>query len=374
MSWTAVTDLCERLEQRLDDIAHATVTRIRDQLTTFQAVPFDEHIAAVKDRQRTRLVAIAEGRPMTKGDLDTAAELIRVRAKQGLRLETLIGAYHIGDQELWRWMARDAGDARPWLPEIAGLMMETLQSITVAVAAAHAEVAQAQQGQRMTIAQRLVEMVRDGKTNPEAASLAEALGFSPHGEFVVGVCRSAGDMLPPTHRPPIVAAAAQLDGIGVVVAQGTDRAAVLRLLEAQVGNGPAGIGWARSGLAGLCDSLGDAMLAMAAAGPDRRVANIRDNWLSAAVLSRSKQLMPLLEPIIAVAREHDNLAEAVEIYAGEGMSISATSKRMHLHPNSVSYRLERWSKLSGQDIRSPEGLVASIVARSIARSEVQTKD
>ncbi|QII07277.1 hypothetical protein BH93_19615 [Rhodococcoides fascians A25f] len=35
---------------------------------------------------------------------------------------------------------------------------------------------------------------------------------------------------------------------------------------------------------------------------------------------------------------------------------------LHVHPNTASYRTDRWKKLSGLNLRSGRGLAASIIA------------
>jgi sugar diacid utilization regulator len=44
------------------------------------------------------------------------------------------------------------------------------------------------------------------------------------------------------------------------------------------------------------------------------------------------------------------------------MSIAATSHVVRLHANSVTYRLGRWTDLTGMDPRTFSGLVESVIA------------
>ncbi|MHD0282236.1 helix-turn-helix domain-containing protein [Rhodococcus aetherivorans] len=67
-----------------------------------------------------------------------------------------------------------------------------------------------------------------------------------------------------------------------------------------------------------------------------------------------------------IAARHPHLAEAVSAFAQSGFSASAAARRLHLHPNSLAYRLERWQQLTGWDLRTVDGLVRSMVAPALS--------
>jgi len=45
---------------------------------------------------------------------------------------------------------------------------------------------------------------------------------------------------------------------------------------------------------------------------------------------------------------------------------------MHLHPNTVKYRLERWRQLTGWDARTWDGLSASMLALGLFAGQTVT--
>ncbi|WP_411742559.1 helix-turn-helix domain-containing protein [Rhodococcus sp. IEGM 1318] len=53
--------------------------------------------------------------------------------------------------------------------------------------------------------------------------------------------------------------------------------------------------------------------------------------------------------------------DAVRAFARSGFSVSAAARDIHLHANSVTYRLDRWQHLTGWDARTLDGLMKSIV-------------
>ncbi len=74
-------------------------------------------------------------------------------------------------------------------------------------------------------------------------------------------------------------------------------------------------------------------------------------------LSRSEDLLPfraLVEPLV----EHDrsrssDLVKTLRTYFAAGANASEAADRLFLHRNSLTYRLERVSKLTGLDLRDP---------------------
>lgn len=100
----------------------------------------------------------------------------------------------------------------------------------------------------------------------------------------------------------------------MLLTQGIDNAAIKDRCRTMPG-GHTGIGWQRKGLGGAAQSMRDAIFAVAAASDRDPVADVRTDWLTAAILSRHDELAPLLEPVTAVATANPHLAAAVERFA-----------------------------------------------------------
>jgi DNA-binding PucR family transcriptional regulator len=90
--------------------------------------------------------------------------------------------------------------------------------------------------------------------------------------------------------------------------------------------------------------------------------DFHDRWLDATLFAHRHRLAPLLRTETDVAGSHPHLASAVRAYAGQGFSVSAAARSLHLHPNTVSYRLERWRQLTGWDPRTVDGLTRSLLS------------
>jgi purine catabolism regulator len=65
---------------------------------------------------------------------------------------------------------------------------------------------------------------------------------------------------------------------------------------------------------------------------------------------------------LAPLRDNALAREAVEAYLDHGLDVGRTARALHLHPNSVRYRLARAEELIGAPLRSPETILALVVA------------
>ncbi|MDT7652912.1 MAG: hypothetical protein QOI36_4318, partial [Pseudonocardiales bacterium] len=86
------------------------------------------------------------------------------------------------------------------------------------------------------------------------------------------------------------------------------------------------------------------------------------DWLAVSLSRQATRLAPLFTRAAATAQADVHLAEAVLAFADNGLSLAGAARALHLHPNSLSYRLDRWRERSGWDPRTGDGLVASLVA------------
>lgn len=124
--------------------------------------------------------------------------------------------------------------------------------------------------------------------------------------------------------------------------------------------GRAGIGAVRSGLDGARLSLGDAELAWQLSGTEP--VRFTEHWVLASLAASADRLDLLLRPGREVAQRSDYLADAVQAYADHGFSVVGAARALHVHPNTVIYRLDRWRTLTGWDPRSFHGLAMSVAS------------
>ncbi|MTD54962.1 helix-turn-helix domain-containing protein [Amycolatopsis pithecellobii] len=372
MSWSAVRELCESLERGLPRIAERSTRKIRQELDEYGAVRFGEHVAAVHDQLHRLLGGIARRRALDESDLAQAVVLAQRRAGQGISVDVLINAFHIGHGELWNELRHAPGAAGEQLPEVATLVLESVHGISSVLAAAHTDVTAAQQSQRITLSQRLIELLASGESGPEAQRLAVALEFDPAAAFIAASWAGGPEDMPDSRtvsrslsaRGVVVATGHHSDS-EVLITQGSTPVAIAKALGGANVVG-AGIGLPREGVAGAVLSVGDAELARAASAPGSPASSLSETWYEACLLSNAQRLEPVLSANIHRASENPRLAQTVLTFAEGNMSIADTARLLNLHANTVTYRLDRWKKVTGWDPRTFDGLGKSVLACKIA--------
>jgi DNA-binding PucR family transcriptional regulator len=371
--WTPAARLVERELSRLDLITFETVTRIRDELPDFLLVPMTEHVGSVHEQLRRRLEAFRERRAWDPGDLDQAVRLAQRRARQGIPVDTLISAFHVGDRELWRNLSREPGSAAPLLPELTSLMLESMQAVSTTLASAHSRETRERDRVHISVSQRFIELLLARDFGAELSRLAQYLGLDEGSEHLA-VAFVAGDDDQTRREDSVLRHLEELDPIHariaetyVVLLHGTDAASHARAaIDSAREHVRAGIGGVKQGLEGAATSLLQARASLAISSPTAPVRIFSDDWHLCGFASTSTLLEPEARDAIDVARDHSNLRETVQAYAAASMSKVACARASHLHPNTVTYRLDRWAALTGWDPRDFVGLSKSIAACMLA--------
>jgi PucR-like helix-turn-helix protein/diguanylate cyclase with GGDEF domain len=379
--WEVVASACRQVEARLEVLTTRIVDQIWEEIPAYReaAVTGEDHHRTVAEHQRIVLATVVERRPPNEDDLAFARGVGQRRATQGLPLYALIQAYHVAYRELWGALMAEAGSSPGGVPAVmataAGEVWNAVQMISATVAEAHEESARARDLLEARIRRRFIELLASSDAPSEDLfDLARSLGFDPDGSFQA-LCISAGG-LEAGHLERLESAIRHIGRARCTVPDGEQiivlwqRAPVFEVQEtlARVAPGhPAGVGMLRAGLSGAKLSVGDAERALAIA--TRRGADVtfEDDWLACVTLQFEERLSVLLEPGMRVAREHPELHETVTSFAECGFSIAATARALYLHPNTATYRLNRWKELTGWDPRSFTGLARAMVCDTLGR-------
>lgn len=365
----AIQEVLAELLADMPTLARGIVREIRAQVPEYDRVPLGDHGDHVREQQELIVQALIDGRGLNEEDLRRAAALGRLRASQGMSVEGVISAYHVGNRELWKLIDARADKGREFLPELAGTLWDSIHVTATEIAAAHSSVARARHTQNLTMRHRFVELLgRDGN-DPETLEVATDLGFDVHGPFLAA-CISAGE------RPASTAQrvheeleyltgtsfAIQQGAVLLVLSQGPDEEALEEMVYDLDDTPRTGIGLRRTGVAGARDSMRDAVEALAATDSQRPVASFAERWWLAVVAAQGERLAPLLGAVHEVVVANPHLVEAVCAFAASDFSVAAAAKQLHVHANSVAYRLDRWDQLTGWNPRTFAGLVHSMAA------------
>jgi PucR family transcriptional regulator, purine catabolism regulatory protein len=116
-----------------------------------------------------------------------------------------------------------------------------------------------------------------------------------------------------------------------------------------------GIGRPVSGIAAVRESLRDAELALERATSESSVVAFEHFDLGTLLLSEAspERLEPKVAEVVAVLRENPALHEALVAYFEHDLDIPAAAAELHLHPNSLRYRLTRIEEVLGRSLKRP---------------------
>lgn len=375
--WEPVAEICRSIRADLPTSVRDTVDAIRSEVHLYRrsAVPRDDLAESVERNLEMLLLGIAERRAPTAEEIEVRSALGNRRAHQGFPVDALLQAFHVGYRDLWRRFLKNADDhdVSDLLLGAATTMWEWTHRVTDGIGRAHAQTTQLLAVRAASTRHRFLELLLAGDVDAdEIRTLCRSLGYDARGPFRGSVVCGAGTES--TVVPRFQAELNLLKGIHqaiphgqrlIVLSQNDDPAelgsAISRLFPEVV----VGVGFTRDGLAGARLSVGDAERAADAA-DDPGINAFERSWMWAVLTREEERLRGFLADGRRVARENPPLADTVEAFADNGFSVSAAARQLHIHPNTATYRLDRWLELTGWDARTFEGLVRSLAALRVA--------
>ena len=378
--WRAATEagddplvpLLRRAREQAQVLTDRAVERITASVPAYaETVSREDLWLSVNRNLDLNLLVLAERRDADVEELMARATLGARRAASGLSISDLLRAFRVGYVVLWdgltelaRLEGRETVDR---LLEDAGRIWELLDRISSAVADSYRE---AYSRRDLDTRRRSLALVAGLERYPadrdQLEDDARQLGLDVNGAFVAAVCDG--------HLPPLGAG-------GFLVVEQPDRSVVLLqpaagarsgeiILAAnlrQAGAERVGVGLAGHGLAGARRSLCEAQRAHRCAvelGAD--LLSWREDWFHCLVLEASESLEPLVGDAVAeLQRSPDAVETVTELLTANG-NLSEAARQLHLHANTVAYRLQRLQDLSGLDVRARGGLLQAQLALALA--------
>jgi purine catabolism regulator len=82
-----------------------------------------------------------------------------------------------------------------------------------------------------------------------------------------------------------------------------------------------------------------------------------------------ERLGPKVDEILSVLRANPPLHEAVTTYFAHDLDVAASAAALHMHRNSLRYRLARVEQLLGRSLRQPATIAAVYVALAAEAAE-----
>lgn len=384
--WQRVIDQAEgdpfltllvRARDRADELTDRAVDRIVASIATYQdgAVDRSDLRLSVSRNLDLNLLVLAESREPLAAELRDRAKLGARRASEGLPISDLLRAFRVGYLVLWDALteiARELGRATvDRLLSDAGRIWELLDRVSDAVADSYRETLAMQNADLRRRALAFVDAIqRLPARRDDAERSARSLGLDPAGAFVVAAC---------------VGRVGTIEGAHVVVADQPDRSIVVfqprpgsrraddllasRLSSAQVGT--VGVGQLGHGLPGAARSLFEAdRLLHCALDLGAPALCWQHDWFRCLVTEAAASLEPLVADAVVALRESEEARDTLHALLGSNGNLSATARSLHVHANTVAYRLQRLNETCGLDVRSRDGLLGARLALTLAGGSV----
>jgi hypothetical protein len=370
--------LADRLLTELPDFTRRVLAEITERVPEYQQLPGEELAGDITRVIEQTLRAFAH--VLQTGSLPTGDELRFLResaarrAEEGVPIDVVLTAYHVGIQVVWEALVPDARpDEVGQVLELNALAMRYLQVVTPAVSAGYLDERQTMFDDERSARHTLLTSLLDG-TQEAGPYVVLALHMPPHpDELTPGVDASVAARrklrrlrteLERHSREPVLSSLTP--GGGVVLIPGDDLQRVERMVSE------------------AARAAGVALTAGAAAAPPSGVAaaaRLARDVLDVAVQTGRPGLHQLtdvlldyqlsrpsaaLEPLAAIVRPlSEELVQTLEVYLQRGSRRPAATE-LHVHPNTVDYRLRRVAELTGLDptrIEHVTLLTAALAAR-----------
>jgi hypothetical protein len=389
----------ERLTGEEPQLLARVLARIQAEVADYRRLPVEEitgDIAGIT-RQAVRAFArsLRENRALNAAELrQIGASAVR-RAEEGFPLEAVLTAYHVGAREILAVATAEAGSADVAdLLDVSDRVLAFVGTVTGAVTHGYLEELRTKVGQEHTARRTLLSVLVDGGpvdvvartagiTLP-ARYLVLSVELGPHADEAtpgvdaeIAVRRKLRRFLAAFEGDGVLAS---LDGPGGLVLLPLGG----RLSEVDVD------GWRRLlGAAGR--AAGVTVLAAAETAAPEQVREVAarcseilevlrwfgrepdlyrlDDVLVEYQLTRPGAARDRLAAVLSPLDAHPELLETLDCYLALDTHRRRTAARLHIHPNTVDYRLRRVRDLTGVDPTHPAGLprvIAALAARRAA--------
>ncbi len=305
-------------------------------------------------------------------DFDPLREWARTRATEGVRLEDLLRAFGVGRQVGWELICRHAhSDESEALVDAAGLLMQYVDRVSAVVTDTYLAERDALVSEDERRTRNLLDRLSGGgPLDVHELELAERLGVPVEPAYAPFAVVMPG--LPP-RRHAALAARLRRRGWKLTVTEGGRvvglAAKPLDLADLEEGSDVVLATAEPTPRGELADVRGDLVLLAEhgrRAGLRGRV-KVEDHLLEVlmgrlpgtAAGLRGRVLAPL------AGSEHEELLRTLRAFVSHHYDRAATSEALHVHRNTLAYRLRRIEEITGLDLSSARDLACVYLAIAI---------
>jgi hypothetical protein len=397
--------LYARVERELSRLAREIVATLVEEIPVYRLLPreqLDGEVARItEDNLRIFFRGLREGRPPLDEELAAFRASAVRRAEERVPLDAVLTAYHVGARLGWRALVDEAKpEDTDALLSAADGVLRYIQAVTAAVSSAYLEEQQAISGEERDARRALAGALLSGEPTELLASrlgvrvapayVALAIDIGAHAdEQDIGVAaavaarrklRRVQERLDAISSDPVLGL---LDATGgtVLLPTAPERvAALLDNLPAVIDDIAKAAGAPVIAGAAGCTSTDDLARAARQAHDVLALARRLDRAPGVYLLSdvlleyqltRDSDARPVLAGLLDPLDANPDLILTLEAYVAHELDRRATAGALHVHPNTLDYRLRRVARLTGLDPARPTGLqllAASLTARRLGSS------
>jgi hypothetical protein len=365
----AVVDRIDR-----DQLAQTLLSAFRDEIPGYARLPESvlqgRILAVIRENLDLCLDWVAGAAEPDSTRFEDFRASARDRAKEGMPLEDLLHAYRMGGTAGWRAMVAAAEpEEREALSQAAELVMTYLDRASGIVASAYLE----QREDHVSERERELRALFDALIGDEGLGSAEHETAARLRLPIGGSLAAFAAAIPGQGTGRHARAAADLRAAGALALTEGDRAVGLAQPSHDLADGmPAGallvvdVATPRDELAA---SVADVRLGIEIALRAGRTGVVPLSDLAMdLLLARSPRVAAALRARVLAPlgskldRSRGDLLHTVATYVALGKDRRQTSERLHIHPNSLDYRLRRARELTGLNLDNPEDLATMVLA------------
>jgi hypothetical protein len=401
----AMRRVATALAARYDEIGDAVAARILEEVPGYgDAAPevISDLRAGATATVGLLTRTIAEGSIVRREDLGFLRELAARRVHQGISLEVFVHAYRVALLGYWDACADEAKRLR--IPRAAGFALagsaiEAIDIITTQAAEAYLREETRVRTQSGRAARDLVERLINGEPIDPGRRQRAAPGLDPTGPLLTIVGRveettlAVGDALQLARDTLEEGMALGVTGPLIAIRHGelvaisdatspsakadSLRAARQRTLAEHAIDVRYGVGVPSRGFPSVQQGYREATLSLSYTSASRPIVSLDElSALECAVVGATATTKAVIasKGVSLRALSPDDLVAAVETiraFAAADLNVANAARRMHVHPNTVRYRLQQIATKTGYDPRTFAGLVELLCILEITDNDQQ---
>jgi hypothetical protein len=343
----------------VDELARRMVAVFQSAIPAYARLPESLLRGEIEEMARRNiglfLRSMADDRPPSERELEPFCVSARERAAEGLPIEDLLRAYRLGGRLTWEALITAATEEEqatliPGVTRVLAYIDAVSDAVTDAYLDERRHVVS---DEERRVHELFAGLQVPGPLDPDTIELARRLAFPVMDRYVPFAIGAEGSGQ--------VAASLRVDGM-IAVPEG-DR--VTGLMAAANGVLPSGSTRAigpptpRTELAAVLDDLRllvDVGRATGQSG-DLKAAD----FVPELMLARSPHLGALIEEAVFAPLKED-LAHTLDVFYDAGADRRAAASALHVHPNTLDYRLRRIEEATGLKFSDPGNLVLMALA------------